>query len=230
MATNKDMLETDLKLRAVSDLMIQRLRPRLGFPFIGSENTPPGLVNDAFLYGGGKSAAAYFSRSPIVSGKLKHFAAGLHIAIDSDLPIHEERTRDAIDCAAQEFTATGNAATHVARLVFLFDFDTCQRVERDIRRVCFAPIFDQFAGKLVYPNPDDYPLKPEPNDWSPHPEGISLAWEGEYTFHQPVLVSELQTVIQSAFNTPLQLDWPTRLPVQKIDGVECRFSFTSRFH
>ena len=82
------MQERDLNLRAVSDLMIRRLRKLLGLPFIGSDNTPPGLLNDAFMFGESRTTSALSQLDFGINGL--QFASGVvdfHLPVDASLSL-----------------------------------------------------------------------------------------------------------------------------------------------
>jgi hypothetical protein len=218
------------ELLAVSDLMISRLQKLLGFRFIGSDNSPPSLVNDAYLFESGQHQWVSFAHHEVAGRGFRYIAGGLHVYSDTIPNAKWDVARDTIDLAVSDFVSRGSPTTHFSRLIFQFDFDSCQPVARDLRLVLLAPIFERFAGTLVYPHPEDYPGGPVAvSEYSPHPSGIELAWEGEYTFAQPVAVAEMNDLIAASFNVELRRGWSTRLPEVAIDNVWCRFSITPRF-
>ncbi len=49
---------------ALSDLIVARVRSHFGYDFIGAENTPPGLINDAYLSSVGRHLMLQFSDAP----------------------------------------------------------------------------------------------------------------------------------------------------------------------
>ena len=53
---------------ALSDLIIDRVRSHFGFDFLGAENTPPALVNDAYLSSVGRYMMLHFSASRPCAG------------------------------------------------------------------------------------------------------------------------------------------------------------------
>lgn len=132
------------------------------------------------------------------------------------------------DCQ-QEFASCDAPASHIRRLRFRFDFHHSTNVSRDIRKIFFAPLLDQFSGVFTCPDIQDYDVELKIGDWNPHPAGIQTAWEAEYQFDQPVRVETLATTIERNFGTKLELGILTRLPHKEIDDVGCQFSLATRF-
>lgn len=224
-----NVMNRDLNLRAASDLMISRLRRLFGLPYLGSDNTPPAFLNDAFMFNGSDWVNAVFADSEITNYPHVYRVGDLSIGVSS---LHKSSLEDVIreiDQAAIDFTSVVSPVSHVSRLVLKFDFGSSDHVDRDIRQVFFAPIFDRFDGRLTYTPSTSYPMKVDVGDWNRHPDGIDLAWEGEYVFKNAVLVSDLADVVSDAYKTELRLDWPTRLSEQTIEGIRCLFSLTARF-
>ena len=230
---------SNLKLRSVSDLMITRIRQLLDLPYIGSDNTPPGSINDALLHGNPGIFIVSFSLNPSKEVERQHSAAGLCMQM-RELhstawdPVDQatwDRVCPSVDSAVRDFNKLDFPNSHISRLVFQFNFGNSHLVSRDIRLVFLAPILDRYDGTLTYPSyshwPEIWQVKPDQNNL--HPEGIEVAWEGEYVFARPVPLEELQRRFEESYDTKLRLTWPTPLPERKIDGVSCRCQITTRF-
>lgn len=214
---------------ALSDLIIDRVRSQFGFDFLGAENTPPGLVNDAYLSSVGRYMMLHFSASPLARGSRCWQASNLHLWADPIARPDWERFTTIVDSAVDEINDLAAATTHAARLTFLFNYEKQADVSTDLRREYFAPLFRQFEGELKFVDPASYRLPIEINEWNVHPTGMPLAWEGEYVFAARTPIAEIDDAVHELFGCSLRQGWPTLLPIRELEGVPCRFTLMPRY-
>jgi len=233
---------------ALSDLVISRVRSHFGFDFIGTKNTPPGLVNDALLSTVDRSLHLFFSHATdsaigeagqdmASSKELQSLEAAsdatrvgdMFITAHNREQIDWTRLTNIADQSYIDFQTMADAETHAARLMFFFNYDKQSHVTTDLRHEYFARLFDRFRGNFLFVDPASYGIPIEINEWNIHPSGIPLAWEGEYTFENRIAMPEIASAVQDIFATSLAHGWPTQLPVRDIQGVPCRFTLMPRY-
>ena len=221
---------------SMSDLIIDRIRSHFKFDFIGSENTPPGLINDAALFSKGRWLQLWFSRKPTAPAKSQDYpAAGMFVSAIDYLPDMNVTTTEwnaitrIIDQSVAEFDQIVDATTHARRLVFLFGYHKRLEVSSDLRLDYLGQLLGRFPGNFQLVDPDSYGVKYEVNEWNIHPSGMSLAWEGEYHFETRIPITQIADAVKDIFDRSLCSGFPTQLPVRELQGVPCAFTLMPRY-
>ena len=135
-----------------------------------------------------------------------------------------------IDSAVADFRNQDTATTHAARLTLSFNYERQTDVSSDLRYEFFAPLFSRFDGKLTYIDPASYPGFGGIEELNIHPTGMTLAWEGEYTFAARTSIAELANAVRETFGCTLKHGRPTQLPVRELSSVPCRFALMPRYY
>lgn len=216
--------------RALSDLIIARVRSQFGFDFLSAEETPPGLINDAVLStSDGKILILYFSHNPtdVPLGAIP--AGNMYLSAHNGDQIDWGVLNEIVAESVIDLPAVVSAQTHAARLTFLFKYNKQLDVTSDLRQDFFAQLFDRFRGSFSLVDPKAYGMPLAINEWNIHPSGIPLAWEGEYVFANRTAMSEISVAVQEFYATPLSHGWPTRLPIRELQGVPCQFTLMPRY-
>ncbi len=229
------MIARDPALLAISDLIISRLREYYRLKFDTTDEQAPAVLNCAYLIGGGPSLFVDFLLEQLSVETVGSYCtgSGMHIyarTVDPNPQPESVAIQQIVDDCQQEFSRLESPAAHIRRLRFRFEFHNSSEVSRDIRKLFFAPILEQFPGAFIYPDIKDYDIQLKIGDWDPHPAGLPTAWEAEYQFDDPVPVETLATTIDRNYGTKLELGILTRMPYKELDGVGCQFSLATRFY
>jgi hypothetical protein len=214
---------------ALSDLIVDRVRSHFGFDYICAENTPPGLVNDAYLSSIGRHLMLQFSAAPFNRDSNCYQASNLHVWANPIDQSNWDTFTAIIDSAVVDFPELTAATTHASRLILLFNYDIQSHVSTDIRQEFFAPLLRRFPGKLSYVDPETYGIPIEINDWNIHPTGMTQAWEGEYVFVERIPIAEVGRLVHEIYGASLKQGKPTHLPVREVNGTPCRFTLMPRY-
>jgi hypothetical protein len=214
---------------ALSDLIVARVRSHFGFDFLGAENTPPGLINDAILSTVDRKLILYFSHTATDFPSKAIPAGNMYLSVHDDDQIDWGALTEIVAQSVSDFPTVATAETHAARLVFLFNYNKQLDVTSDLRHDFFAQLFDRFRGSFSFVDPESYGMPIGINEWNIHPSGVPLAWEGEYVFANRTAMSEISSAVQEFYATSLAHGWPTHLPIRKLQGVPCRFTLMPRY-